>query len=260
MRLNLKKPIIFFDLESTGTNPVNDRIVQISFIKVDLNGTETEGNYLVNPECHIPAEATEIHGITDEMVADKPTFKELAQTLANDFRGCDFGGYNSNRFDVPMLIEEMMRAGVNIGMSKSHFIDVQNIFFKKEPRTLVAAYKFYVDPKGFDGAHDAMNDVRATYQVLKAQLEKYKDDEEDPIQNDVEWLESYTKMQKNVDPMGCFVLNDKEEVCFNFGKHKGKPVAQVLREEPSFYAWMMNGQFARSTKAVITKIYVDIRK
>lgn len=253
MKLSLKKPIVFFDLETTGTNPVTDRIVQISYIKVMPNGEELEGDYLVNPGCHIPEETTAVHHITDEMVADKPTFKQLAQTLANEFKGCDFAGYNSNRFDVPLLIEEMLRAGVNIGLSKSHFIDVQNIFYKKEPRTLAAAYRFYCGGEDFEGAHNSMNDIRATYEVLKAQLDRYDD-----LENDVEWLEQYTKMNRNFDPMGCMVYNDKDVICFNFGKHKGRPVEEVLRVEPTYYAWIENGQFAQSTKNMLAQIKLSM--
>ena len=247
MELKLKKPIVFFDLETTGTNVVTDRIVQISYIKVMPNGEEIERNYYVNPGMHIPEEASSVHHIYDKDVADKPTFKELAQTLANDFKGCDFGGFNSNRFEVPLLIEEMLRNGINIDISKCHFVDVQNIFHKKEQRTLVAAYKFYCH-KDLNDAHSADADTRATYEVLKAQLDMYPD-----LENDVEFLHTYCKMNRNVDPMGCFVYNDKDEACFNFGKHKGKPITDVLREEPSYYAWMINGQFALSTKKILSQ-------
>ena len=252
MNLNLKKPLVFFDLETTGTNVATDRIVQISYIKVMSNGEEIERNYYVNPEMHIPEEASAVHHIYDADVADKPTFKQLAQTLANEFVGCDFAGYNSNRFDVPLLIEEMLRAGVNMDISKCHFVDVQNIFHKKEQRTLVAAYKFYCG-KDLDGAHSADADTRATYEVLKAQLDRYPD-----LENNVAFLEEYTKMNRNVDPMGCFVYNDKDVEVFAFGKYKGKAVVDVLRDDPSYYAWMMNGNFALSSKSVLTKIKLSM--
>lgn len=252
MNLQLKKPIIFFDLETTGTNVINDRIVQISYIKVMPNGEEKEGNYYVNPEMHIPEESSAIHHIYDKDVADKPTFKQLAKTLANEFIGCDFAGFNSNRFDVPLLIEEMIRAEVNIGMSKSHFIDVQNIFHKMEPRTLVAAYKFYCG-KNLEDAHSADADTRATYEVLKAQLDRYPE-----LENNVEFLETFSKMNRNIDPMGCFIKNDKDVAVFSFGKYKGKGVLDVLRDDPSYYSWMINGSFALSTKSVLTQFKLSM--
>lgn len=253
MKLNLRKPLIFFDLETTGTSVMNDRIVQLAYIKVMPDGEEITGNYLINPERHIPEEASAIHHITDEMVADKPTFKQMAGKLSQEFGGCDIAGYNSNRFDVPMLIEEFLRVGANFDISNCKFVDVQNIFYKKEPRTLIAAYKFYCG-KNLEDAHSADADIRATYEVLQAQLDKYKDDEKDPLQNDVTWLQEYTRMNRNVDPMGTFVYDDQNRPCFNFGKHKGSPVTEVLAKEPTYYTWMMNGEFARSTKAVLTSI------
>lgn len=248
MKLKLKKPIIFFDLETTGTNVTQDRIVQLSYIKVMPNGDEKQGNLYVNPEMHIPEASTAFHHITDEMVADKPTFKQLAGQLEQVFRGSDLAGYNSNRFDIPLLIEEFLRAGVNFDIKNVRFVDVQNIFYKKEPRTLVAAYRFYCG-KELDGAHSADCDTRATYEVLLAQLDRYDD-----LQNDVEWLQDFTRMNRNVDPMGAMVYDDKDRPCFNFGKHKGRPVTEVLTREPSYYAWMINGDFARSTKQVLTQI------
>lgn len=245
MKLSLKKPIIFFDLETTGTSVINDRIVQISYIKVMPNGEESIGNYYVNPEIPIPAEASAVHHIYDKDVMNEPTFKQLAKTLANEFLGCDFAGFNSNRFDVPLLIEEMLRAGVNMDITKCHFIDVQNIYHKKEPRTLSAAYKFYCG-KNLEDAHSADADTRATYDVLIAQLDKYPD-----LENNVEFLEEYSKMTRNIDPMGCFVYNDKKEAVINFGKHKGRLLLDVLREDPSFLTWMDKSQFAKSTKKIL---------
>lgn len=257
MKLSLKKPIIFFDLETTGLSVTQDRIVQIGYIKVMPNGTEEEGNLLINPECHIPEEVSAIHHITDDMVKDKPTFKQMAGRLEQIFKGCDLAGYNSNRFDVPLLIEEFLRADVKFDLSKVRFVDVQSIFYKKEPRTLTAAYRFYCG-KQLEGAHSADADIRATYQVLLAQLERYKDDEVEPLQNDVEWLQNYTRMNRNVDPMGAMVYDDRQRPCFNFGKYKGRLVTDVLTKDPSYYAWMINGDFARSTKQWLTQIKLSM--
>lgn len=249
MELKLKKPIVFFDLETTGTNVVTDRIVQISYIKVMPNGKEIERNYYVNPGMHIPEEASAVHHIYDADVADKPTFRQLAQTLANDFVGCDFAGFNSNRFDVPLLIEEMLRNGVNIDITKCHFIDVQNIFHKMEQRTLIAAYKFYCG-KNLEEAHSALADTRATYEVLLGQLDRYGE-----LQNDVAFLSDFSKAGRAVDLAARVVLDDQDQPVFNFGKHKGKRVKDVFRREPSFYHWMMQGEFPKNTKDVITVLY-----
>jgi len=257
MKLNLKKPIIFFDLETTGLSITQDRIVQIGYIKVMPNGTEEEGNLLINPECHIPEETSAIHHITDEMVADKPTFKQMAAHLEQVFKGCDLAGYNSNRFDVPLLIEEFLRAEIKFDVSKVKFIDVQSIFYKKEPRNLTAAYRFYCG-KDLEGAHSADADIRATYEVLQAQLDRYKDDATDPLKNDVEWLQDYTRMNRNVDPMGAMVYDAQQRPCFNFGKYKGRLVTDVLTKDPSYYAWMINGDFARSTKQWLTQIKLSM--
>ncbi|MCR5360682.1 MAG: 3'-5' exonuclease [Bacteroidales bacterium] len=252
MKLNLKRPLIFFDVEATGLNFVTDRIVQLSYIKVMPNGDEQEHTYLVNPECHIPAETTAIHRITDEMVADKPTFRELARKIAQDWQGCDLAGFNSNRFDIPMLVEEMYRAGVEFDIEKRRVIDVQNIFHKKEPRNLSAAYKFYCN-KDLADAHSADADTRATLEVLKAQLDRYDD-----VENDVEWLQDFSRIGNTADIAGNIVYDSRKRPCFNFGKYKGKPVAEVFEREPSYYAWMMNGQFAQSTKNFVTKIKLQM--
>jgi DNA polymerase-3 subunit epsilon len=251
MQLNLKKPIVFFDLETTGTSVVNDRIVQISYLKISVDGTETERNYYVNPGMPIPPQATAVHHITNEMVADKPAFKEIAQTIANDFAGCDFGGFNSNRFDIPLLVEEMIRAEVKFDLSKCRFVDVQNIFHKKEQRTLSAAYMFYCH-KSLDDAHSADADTRATYEVLKAQLDKYGD-----LQNDVEFLHNFSQMNRNVDPCGYMVYNDKNVEIFNFGKHKGEAVLDVLRSDPGYFSWILNGQFPLGTKRVLAQMRLE---
>ena len=248
MELNLKNPLVFFDLETTGTNITTDRIVEISYLKVYPNGKEIATTYLVNPERPIPAEATAIHKITNEMVADKPTFKELAKLIAKDIEGCDIAGYNSNRFDVPLLIEEILRAGVNIDLSKRKFIDVQTIFHKKEQRTLTAAYKFYCG-KELIGAHGAEADTKATYEVLKGQLDKYED-----LENNVDFLAEYSTQNKNVDFAGRIIFNDKGVEVFNFGKYKGIPVTEVFTRDFGYYSWMMQGDFALSTKKVLTEL------
>ena len=249
MELNLKKPIIFFDLETTGVNISHDRIIELSYIKVYPNGTEEEKSMRINPEMSIPAESTAIHHITDEDVADKPTFKQIAKELAKVFEGCDIAGYNSNRFDIPLLMEEFLRAGINIELSRQKFVDVQTIFHKMEQRTLSAAYLFYCG-KELDGAHSADADTRATYEVLKAQLDRYAS-----LQNDIDFFSNFSSFNKNVDLMGRIVYNEQGVEVFNFGKYKGVSVKEVFeRRDPSYYAWMMNGDFALDTKRVITKI------
>lgn len=249
MELNLKKPIIFFDLETTGVNISHDRIIELSYIKVYPNGTEEEKSMRINPEMSIPTESTAIHHITDEDVADKPTFKQIAKELARVFEGCDIAGYNSNRFDIPLLMEEFLRAGINIELSRQKFVDVQTIFHKMEQRTLSAAYKFYCNGD-LENAHSANADTRATYEVLKAQLDRYPN-----LKNDVEFLSNFSSFNKNVDLMGRIVYNEQGVEVFNFGKYKGVSVKEVFeRRDPSYYAWMMNGDFALDTKRVITKI------
>lgn len=249
MKLNLKNPLVFFDLETTGINISKDRIVEVSFLKVYPNGKEEIRTYRINPEMHIPEESTAIHGITDEDVKDCPTFKQLAKTLADYLEGCDMAGFNSSRFDVPMLAEEFLRAGVDFDMNKRKFVDVQIIFHRKEQRTLEAAYRFYCD-KELDNAHSAEADAVATYEVLKSQLERYPD-----LVNDINALsKEFSSFNNNVDFAGRIVLNEKGVEVFNFGKHKGKAVAEVFEKEPSYYAWMMKGDFPLNTKQVITKI------
>lgn len=248
MNLNLTKPVVFFDLETTGTSVTNDRIVEISYLKVFPNGTETSRTIRVNPERHIPEEATAVHHITDEDVALCPTFKQIAQEIANTFEGCDIAGFNSNRFDVPMLAEEFVRAGIDIDLSKHRFIDVQVIYHKMEQRTLSAAYKFYCG-KNLEDAHSAEGDTRATYEVLKAQLDRYSE-----LQNDMNWLSQYTSYTRNVDFSGHFVYNDKNEEIVNFGKYKGRSLAEVIRRDPSYYDWIMKSDFPLNTKQVLTKI------
>lgn len=253
MELNLRNPLIFFDLETTGVNITKDRIVEISYIKVMPNGTEIEKTIRVNPGMHIPEEATAIHHITDEDVKDKPLFKDVAKELSRVFEGCDIAGFNSNRFDIPLLMEEFLRAGVNFDFSKRKFIDIQTIFHKMEQRTLVAAYKFYCD-KDLEEAHSANADTRATYEVLKAQLDRY-----DTLENDVDFLSKFSSQNRNVDLAGRIVLNDKNVEVFNFGKYKGQPVEDVLRRDVGYFGWMMQGDFPQNTKNVLTNIKLRLK-
>ena len=250
MELNLKRPIIFFDLETTGVDTANDRIVEISMIKIMPNGEEIVRTRRINPQMHIPEQATAIHGITDEMVKDEPTFAQIAKSMAQFIEGCDFVGFNSNRFDLPMLVEEFLRVGVDVDFKNRQFIDVQTIFHKMEQRTLVAAYKFYCD-KDLTEAHSAEADTRATYEVLKAQLDRYPD-----LQNDITALAEFSERGQTADFAGRIGYNDKGEEIFNFGKHKGRKVEDVFREDPSYYSWMINGDFPLYTKKVITEIYI----
>ena len=248
MQLNLRNPLVFFDLETTGINIVKDRIVEISFIKIHPNGKEESKTRRINPGILIPPESTAIHGITDEDVKDCPTFKEIAKSLAAQIEGCDLAGFNSNRFDIPMLAEEFLRAEVDIDMNKRKFVDVQTIFHKMEQRTLSAAYKFYCN-KELENAHTAEADTMATYEILKAQLDRYPD-----LQNDINYLSQYSSFNNNVDFAGRMIYNEKEEEVINFGKYKGQLVAEVLRKDPSYYAWIMNGDFTLNTKKMLTEI------
>ncbi len=248
MKLNLKNPIVFFDLETTGVNITSDRIVEISYLKVFPNGNEVSRTMRINPEMHIPEQASEVHGIYDDDVKDCPTFKQVAKDLAHDFEGADIAGFNSNRFDVPLLAEEFLRAGVDLDMTRRKFIDVQVIFHKMEQRTLSAAVKFYCG-KELEGAHSADADTRATYEVLQAQLDRY-----DELQNDIAWLSEFSSHTRNVDFAGRIVYDDKGVEVFNFGKYKGIPVVEVLRRDPGYYSWIMQGDFSLNTKQVLTRI------
>ncbi len=248
MQLNLKNPLVFFDLETTGIDIVKDRIVEISFIKVYPNGKEETKSRRINPEMPIPPASTAIHGITDEDVKDCPTFREIAKSLASQIEGCDLAGYNSNRFDIPMLAEEFLRAGVDIDLTKRKFIDVQTIFHKMEQRTLSAAYKFYCN-KSLENAHSATADTMATYEVLKAQLDKYPQ-----LENDVNFLSKFSSFNKNVDFAGRMIYNDNGEEIFNFGKYRGQLVTEVLAKDSNYYDWMMKGDFPLNTKQKLTQI------
>jgi len=249
MKLNLKNPIIFFDLETTGLDIAKDRIVELCYIRIEPNGNEEAKSMRINPEMHIPEEASNVHGIKDEDVKDCPTFKQIAKTLWQTFEGCDLAGYNSNRFDVPMLVEEFMRAGVDVDLSKRKLVDVQNIYHKLERRTLVAAYKYYCG-KDLENAHSALADTQATYEVLKAQLDKYPEE----LQNDIQFLADYSKMSNNIDFAGRFVYDENGTEVVNFGKYKGKPVKDVLQKDPGYYGWIMQSDFTMNTKQVLTKL------
>ena len=249
MKLNLKNPLVFFDLETTGTNINSDRIVEICYLKVYPNGNEETKTLRINPEMHIPEASSAVHGIYDEDVADCPKFKDVAKNIASDIEGCDLAGFNSNRFDIPVLAEEFLRAGVDIDLMKRKFVDVQVIYHKLEQRTLSAAYKFYCD-KNLEDAHTAEADTRATYEVLKAQLDRYAD----VFENDINFLSNYSCYSRNVDFAGRIVYNDQDVEVFNFGKYKGVPVKEVLQKDPGYYSWIMQGDFTLNTKNVLTKI------
>ncbi len=254
MELNLKSPIIFFDVETTGLNITTDKIVELSYIKVFPNGTEESKTIRLNPEKHISEQSTAIHHITDEDVKDAPTFKMVAKELAKTFEGCDVAGFNSNRFDIPLLEEEFINAGIDIDLARRRFVDVQTIFHKMEQRNLVAAYKFYCG-KNLDDAHSADADTRATYEVLKAQLDRYPS-----LQNDVQFLSDFSTQNKNVDLAGRIIYNDQNVEVFNFGKYKGQPVADVLKRDSGYYGWMMHGDFPQNTKKVLTRIYMRTKQ
>ena len=249
MKLNLKNPLVFFDLETTGTNINSDRIVEICYLKVFPNGNEESKTLRINPEMHIPEASSAIHGIYDADVVDCPTFKDVAKMIAADIEGCDLAGFNSNRFDIPLLAEEFLRVGVDIDMMKRKFVDVQVIFHKMEQRTLSAAYKFYCD-KNLEDAHTAEADTRATYEVLKAQLDRYPE----VLENDVKFLAEYSSYNKNVDFAGRIVYNEEGVEVFNFGKYKGMPVAEILKKDSGYFGWLLQGDFTLNTKNVLTKI------
>lgn len=253
MNLKLKRPIIFFDLETTGVDIINDRIVEISMVKIGVDGEKIVKTRRINPEMHIPEAATAVHGITDDDVKDEPTFKQIAKSLAAFIEGCDFGGFNSNRFDLPMLVEEFMRAEVDVNFENRKFVDVQTIFHRKEQRTLVAAYKFYCD-KDLENAHSAEADTMATYEVLESQIERYGD-----IGSTVEELAEFSSNGPLVDFAGRLSLNDKGEAIFTFGKYKGRTVVEVFAKDPSYYSWIINGDFSRYTKKKITEIRLSMK-
>ena len=276
MKLNLTKPLVIFDLETTGLDLVKDRVIQISYIKVYPDGKEERGYELINPEKHIEPIITQLTGISDEDVKDKPTFKQLAQTLADKFAGSDFAGFNSNNFDIPLLAEEFLRAGIDFDFSKSKLIDACAIFRKMERRNLASAYKFYCGRKMEEDfeAHRADQDTEATYRVLMGQLDKYapgaNEDPEKVLENDMQMLADFSKMNKNVDFAGRIVWGEVKDAkgnpvldekgqpkmieVFNFGKYKGIPVLDALKRDPGYYGWILQGDFTYNTKQVLTRI------
>lgn len=254
MHLNLIRPIIFFDLETTGTSVTSDRIVEISLIKVFPDGHTEEKTRRINPERHIPEESTAIHHITDADVKDAPTFRQIARLLHDLFSDSDIAGFNSNKFDVPLLIEEFGRAGLSFDVSGRNFVDVQGIFHKMEQRTLVAAYRFYCG-KELNDAHSASADTRATYEVLLSQLERYPE-----LKNDVAALAEFSSGGRNVDLAGRMVYDDNHEPIFNFGKNKGKKVKDVVRHEPGFIQWIMQGDFPKETKDQLRRLQYEYTK
>jgi len=248
MSLQLSRPIAFFDLETTGVNLSSDRIVEVAIVKVLQDGSRQVKRKLINPGIPIPPHITEIHGITDEMVKDAPTFKQAGNELKQFIEGCDLGGYNSNRFDIPMLMEEFLRAGMTVDLSDRRMVDVQHIFYTMEPRTLSAAYKFYCE-KELTNAHSAEADVDATIDVLLSQIKRYP-----KLGSTVDSILGAIGEEKMVDYARRFVFDDKGVEVFNFGKHKGRPVTDVLKAEPQYYDWMMRGDFPLHTKQKLTEI------
>lgn len=248
MVLELTKPICFFDLETTGINIVKDRIVEISILKLFPNGTKKQQSWLINPEMPIPAEVTAIHGISDDQVVNEPTFKQLAKEIYGWFKDADLAGFNSDRFDIPMLIEELLRVGVDVDLKRMVSIDVQTIFHKMEKRTLTAAYKFYCD-RDLEDAHSAEADTLATYEVLEAQLNKYPN-----LPKDVKSLSKFTSRQNRLDFAGMIIQNENGDPIFNFGKHKGSLVLGILEREPGYFGWILGADFPRYTKKVLTQI------
>lgn len=254
MKLKLNRPLVFFDLETTGVNLTADRIVEISTVKLMPDGTIEERTRRINPEMHIPEAATAVHHIKDEDVRNEPTFKQVAKSLARMLEGCDLAGFNSNRFDIPMLDQEFQRANVDFDFSKARFVDVQTIFHKREPRNLVAAYKFYCD-KDLEGAHSANADTKATYEVLLAQLDRYED-----LPTDIDGLSNYSSQNRNVDFTGRLVYDDKKREIINFGKYKGRVAEEVLAQDPGYYGWIMQGDFTKNTKDCFTRIRLRLKK
>lgn len=251
MQLHLSRPLIFFDIEATGLSTIHDRIVELSLVKVFPDGTDEVHTLRFNPTIPISPEASAVHGISDEEVESCPTFKEKAAELNDYFADCDLAGYNSNVFDIPMLVEEFLRAGIDFDTTTRSFIDVQTIFHKMEPRTLTAAYKYYCN-KDLVAAHSAEADTLATYEVLKAQLDRYAE-----VQNEVSWLAQFTRRNNNVDLAGRIVMNEDNVEVFNFGKYRGRPVADVLRYDRGYFDWIMQGEFPQNTKQVLMRLKLN---
>lgn len=256
MNLNLKKPIVFFDLEATGLNIAKDKIVEIGIIKILEDNSEIKFTKRINPEITIPQETIDIHGISNDDIKDEPTFKDLAQEIKEFIGNADLAGYNSNKFDIPLLLEEFIRAGIDFSMDDRNCVDVQNIFHKMEKRTLEAAYQFYCQQE-LKNAHSAEADIIATYEVLKAQLDKYSD-----LENDMGFLAEFSQNSKNkvLDFSGRIALNEKDEAVYNFGKHKNKTVESILKKEPGYHHWMLNNDFPFYTKKVLKEIVDKIKQ
>ena len=249
MELKLTRPICFFDLETTGVNVVNDRIVEISILKIFPNGTQESKTWLVNPGRPIPAETTAIHGISDEKIANEPSFKEIAHTVHDMIKDSDLAGYNSNKFDIPLLAEEFLRVDIDFNMGKRKAVDIQNIFHRMEQRTLTAAYKFYC-AKDLTNAHSAEADTTATYEILKSQLDKYSEE----LENDIDFLSDFSNRQRVVDFAGFIAYNKDDQEMFTFGKYKGVLVEEVLKTNPGYFGWIQKSEFPLYTKKVLTAI------
>jgi len=266
MELNLKKPLAFFDIEATGLSVVNDRIVELCIVKINPNGTSESRTWLLNPDYPVSHEAEGIHGYSNEFLKDKPTFKQVAKEISRYLHNCDLAGYNAIKYDVPLLVEEFLRADIDFEIKKRRVIDVQNIFMKMEQRTLSAAYKFYLD-KELEDAHTAEADAIATYEILKAQLDRYehtvftnkKGETSKPVQNDMDALNEFSTHHRNADLMGQIIYNENDEEVINFGKHKGKKVEDVLSSEPSYYNWIMKSDFPMFTKNLFTNIKLRMK-
>ena len=254
MKLKLTRPLVFFDLETTGTNITHDRIVEISIVKLMPDGTVVERSRRLNPEMPIPAEATAVHHITDDDVAGEPTFRQVAASLSKLLQGCDIAGFNSNRFDIPLLDQEFHRAGVDFDLNGVRFVDVQTIYHKKEPRTLVAAYRYYCG-KELEEAHSALADTRATMEVLMAQLDVCDD-----LPVELDGLSEFANPNRNVDLLGRLIYDDNKREVINFGKYKGRLAEEVLASDPGYYNWIMQGDFAQNTKNAFTRIKMRLKK
>ena len=252
MKFELTKALCFFDLETTGTAISKDRIVEMAVLKLHPDGTKETKQWRVNPEQPIPEEASSVHGITDEMVAGEPTFKELSKEIYNFIQGCDLAGYNSDRFDIPLLVEELLRAEIPFDFKNIKTVDVQTIFHKMEARTLAAALKFYCS-KELTGAHTAQADTQATHDVLLAQLDRYTD-----LEPNVDFLNAFSTRRKTADFAGFIIYDKKGEMCFGFGKHKGKKVTDILAQEPGYFGWVLNADFPRYTKKILTEIRLQV--
>jgi len=266
MKLNLQKPLAFFDIEATGLNVAKDRIIEINIYKVNPNGTEESKTWLVNPEYPIAQEAAKVHGFTEDDLKDKPTFKQVAKEIERFLQNCDLAGYNAIKYDIPLLVEEFLRADVDFDVANRRLIDVQNIFMKMEQRTLSAAYKFYLN-KELDNAHSAEADTKATYEILKAQLDRYQEVEfkdrdgniSKPVQNDMNQLQAFSSHHRNADLMGQIIYNDKNEEVINFGKYRGRTVEDVFKSDPGYYGWIMKSDFPLYTKKLLTKIKLRMK-